>query len=55
MGVAIDWRSNLIYFTDQRTEGYVGVASCDGNYQRIFKYLDDVLDAGPIVVDPLHG
>lgn len=60
IGVAIDWRSDLIYFTDHRQvdsenqQGYVGVASCDGSYQRIFTNFN-INDVGPIVVDPLHG
>ena len=56
-GVAIDWRSNLIYYTGVRTGesyGYVGVASCSGSYQRIFNNLRPDIP-GPIAVDPVHG
>ena len=56
-GVAIDWRSNLIYYTGIRTgeiQGYVGVASCSGSYQRIFTNLRP-RDPGPVAVDSLHG
>jgi hypothetical protein len=55
-GVAVDWRSNNVYFTVQLSEvGRVGVVSCDGHYQRIFTKLNQIVDAGPIVVDPVHG
>ena len=54
-GVAVDFRGNNIYFTDQReSTGIVGVASCDGSYQRILSDLS-IQDAGPIEVDSLHG
>ena len=55
-GVAIDWRGNNVYFTDQRLQnGRLGVVSCDGSYQRIFTLLDHVQDTGPIAVDSLRG
>ena len=62
VGVAVDWRGNNVYFTDQILDeaGSVEVVTCDGKHRRVLLREGLVEDfeyqhAGPIAVDALHG
>ena len=49
--VAVDWVSNLLYFSDQTTE-IVGVASLDGQYSVI---LAEGVEVTSLALDPETG
>ena len=52
-GLAVDWVSNLLYFTDEGLE-VVGVTSLDGQFVMIL--LDsDMQSPRPIALDPQNG
>ena len=55
MGVAVDWRSNNVYYTDDRGygKGRVEVVTCDGRYRRVL--VTDIKRVGPLAVDVLRG
>ena len=53
--MAVDWRSDNVYFTDDRGEGKgrIEVATCDGRYRKVL--FTNLQRAGPIAVDVLRG
>ena len=54
-GLAVDWRGDNVYFTDCRGQdvGRLEVITCDGKKRKVL--FNDLKEAGPITVDPVHG